>query len=183
MSNIQTYQVLSELLLAIKELQENPKVLEEVANQAYTLGKQGEEKLKAAHETIAQAAEIDADIKAKKAEAAVLVKEIEAKKEDLANAITQHEANIQDFNSKVILFKQEQEDHKNKVSEVEAKAKRLFDASKDLAEQEASLGSLAEKHAAEHAKIDARWEEVKAYEAKLKSHAAKLREQAASLAE
>jgi chromosome segregation ATPase len=183
MSSIQTYQVLADLLLAIKELQENPKVLEEIASQAYTLGKQGEEKLKAAHETIAQADVLEAALAAKRAEIAQIGKDIEARREELAQDVAQHEANIQDFNSKVIFFKQEQEDHAIKAAETEAKRKKLSDASVELAKQESALGAKAEKHAEEHAKIDARWEEVKTYEAKLKAHAAKLREQAASLAE
>ena len=183
MSQLQTIKTFANFVEVLTQVQKDPKFLQEAADQAYTLGEQGEKRLKDAHKTIADARDFLAKHEDAKKELADIQANIEAERLTLVSAqqehgvaLEKHEANVLSLGQAVEAFKGKELEHKRSVSALDEQSKQVDLYHKSIIEREQAL--LLEEE-----KINARWEEVKAYEAKLKSHAAKLREQAASLAE
>ena len=176
MSQLQTIQLLSDFVETLTQVQKNPKFLQEAAQQAYTLGKQGEERLVEAHKTIAAAKEYLAQHEEAKAELASIKDDIEAakaalraEKETHAASLAKHRENETSLGQAVEAFKNKELEHKKVVAGLDNQARQVDLYHKSVIEREQDLLADRAKLDAYKAELDAKAEHLKSLEAKIKT--------------
>ena len=176
MSHLQTIQTFSDFVEVVTQVQKNPKFLQEAAEQAYTLGKQGEDRLKAAHETIAAAQDYLAQHEAAKKELSDIGDALEVEKAKLKSAKEEHAAeiakhfdNVTSLAQSVESFKKEKLEHEKSISALDKQAKQIDLYHKSVIEREQDLITDRAKLDAYKSELDAKADHLKSLETKIKN--------------
>lgn len=181
MANLQTFQILADILGILQEAQKDPDVLKKWAAEAHSVGEQGEAKANEARALIGQ---VDALTKAKEAKLAEITKmqnDITASKQEIdaykqavmaqADKLTKDKAKFSDIRSA----------HNDAVAAFKADKLANDVAASAMSAREAAVSARETKLATAKEALAIKLAEVKEYEQSLRDKADKLRAQTAAL--
>jgi chromosome segregation ATPase len=171
MANLQTFQLLADICGILKEIQKDPKALDKWAAEAHSLGEQGEAKIKAAHDLIAQIEHLTKTRDEKLAEFTILENKLKGEREiidgkhldlqqkikrmddkaakdkyDLAQAIGEHNKRSEDLNAKQNTIALVQKALNDKAVALQAKEDKLIAVETALSIRAASVDERAKEY-------------------------------------
>lgn len=162
-----TYQAAIGLAQVLKEIMDNPNVLEDAAKQAYTLGTQGEARLKEAQQIIADADKISTEHAKREAELEDVKRKLGIQAEELNAAVEKHASTLAEHVNNVVAIENAKKDIAAKFEEHKKNVQDLHSSYEDLA---AEADKLKERETS----LEARIESVNRYKEELDEIKAKL---------